>query len=51
MVVKRAVAAVAAILVREGLDYPQSKAVFKAARQRAGLQPLPIAAVCRPPHR
>jgi integrase/recombinase XerD len=33
----RAAAAVAAILVREGLDYAQSKAVFKAARQRAGL--------------
>ena len=37
----RAAAAVAAILVREGLDYAQSKAVFKAARQRAGLQAPP----------
>jgi len=27
--VKRAAAAVAAILVREGIDYAQSKAVFK----------------------
>lgn len=31
--------AVAAILTREGLDYAQTKAVFKAARQRAGLEP------------
>lgn len=35
--ITRAATAVAAILVREGLDYAQSKAVFKAARQRAGL--------------
>ncbi len=35
--IKRAAAAVAAILVREGVDYAQSKAVFKAARERAGL--------------
>jgi integrase/recombinase XerD len=34
----RAAAAIAAILVREGVDYAQSKAVFKAARQRAGLR-------------
>jgi len=34
----RATAAIAAILVREGVDYAQSKAVFKAARQRAGLR-------------
>src|SRR3954452_19423264 len=33
--------AVAAILAREGLDYPQSKAVFKAARRKAGLAPPP----------
>lgn len=33
-----AAAAIAAILVREGVDYAQSKAVFKAARQRAGLR-------------
>ena len=33
--IKRAAAAVAAILVREGVDYAQSKAVFKAARERA----------------
>ena len=39
--IERAVTAVTAILVREGLDYLQSKAVFKAARQRAGLQPPP----------
>src|SRR4051812_23722707 len=32
--VKRAAAAVAAILVREGVDYAQSKAVFKAALAR-----------------
>jgi integrase/recombinase XerD len=34
----RAAGAIAAILVREGLDYAQSKAVFKTARQRAGLR-------------
>src|SRR5579863_1711338 len=34
----RAAAAIAAVLVREGLDYAQSKAVFKAARQKAGLR-------------
>ena len=39
--IERAVTAVTAILVREGLDYLQSKAVFKAARQRAGLQAPP----------
>ena len=39
--VKRAAADVAAILVREGLDYAQSKAVFKAARERAGLHAPP----------
>jgi len=37
----RAATAVAAILVREGVDYAQSKAVFKAARQRAGLHAPP----------
>ncbi len=36
--IKRAAAAVAAILVREGIDYAQSKAVFKAARERTGLR-------------
>lgn len=36
--ITRAAAAVASILVREGVDYAQSKAVFKAARQRAGLR-------------
>lgn len=30
---------IAALLVREGLDYYQSKAVFKAARQQVGLTP------------
>jgi integrase/recombinase XerD len=39
--VKRAAAAVAAILVCEGVDYAQSKAVFKAARERAGLRAIP----------
>jgi integrase/recombinase XerD len=38
---KRAAIAVAAILVREGIDYAQSKAVFKAARERAGLRAAP----------
>ena len=35
--ITRAAAAVAAVLVREGVDYAQSKAVFKAAREKAGL--------------
>ncbi len=39
--VKRAAAAVAVILVREGVDYAQSKAMFKAARERAGLRASP----------
>jgi integrase/recombinase XerD len=39
--VKRVAAAIAAILVREGVDYAQSKAVFKAARERAGLWAAP----------
>ena len=39
--VKRVAAAIAAILVREGVDYAQSKAVFKAARERAGLRVAP----------
>jgi hypothetical protein len=34
----------AAILVREGVDYAQSKAVFKAARERAGLRAAPCPA-------
>jgi len=38
---KRAAAAVAAILGREGMDYAQSKAVFKTARMRAGLRAAP----------
>jgi integrase/recombinase XerD len=33
--------AAATILVREGVDYAQSKAVFKAARERAGLRAPP----------
>jgi integrase/recombinase XerD len=37
--ITRTAAAVAAILVRDGIDYAQSKAVFKAARERAGLRP------------
>ncbi len=39
--IKRAAAAVAAILVREGVDYAQSKAMFKAAREKAGLRASP----------
>ena len=39
--IARAAAAVAAVLVREGVDYAQSKAVFKAARARAGLRATP----------
>src|SRR5208283_1777800 len=39
--VKRAAAAIAANLVREGVDYAQSKAVFKVARERAGLRAAP----------
>lgn len=39
--VARIAAAIAAVLVREGLDYAQSKTVFKAARQRAGLHAPP----------
>jgi integrase/recombinase XerD len=39
--IKRAAAAIATILVREGVDYAQSKAVFKAARERAGLRAAP----------
>jgi integrase/recombinase XerD len=38
---KRAAIAVAAILVREGVDYAQSKTVFKAAREKAGLRAAP----------
>ena len=39
--VNRVAAAVAAILVREGVDYARSKAVFKAVRERAGLRASP----------
>src|SRR3954447_8008657 len=39
--IPRAAKAIAAILVREGIDYAQSKAVFRAARQRAGLHAPP----------
>lgn len=39
--ISRAAAAIAAVLIREGVDYAQSKAVFKAARARAGLHPSP----------
>lgn len=31
--------AIASIIIKEGLDYNQTKAVFKAARQKAGLKP------------
>lgn len=37
----RAATAIAAILAREGIDYAQSKTVFRAARQRAGLRAPP----------
>jgi integrase/recombinase XerD len=37
--VERTAAAIAAILVRDGVDYAQSKAIFKAARQQASLRP------------
>ena len=36
--IERVADAIAAILAREGLDYGQTKAVFKAARQKAGLK-------------
>ena len=39
--IKRATTVVAAILVREGVDYAQSKAVFKATREKAGLRAVP----------
>ena len=39
--IKRNAAAIAAILARDGIDYAQSKAVFQAARQRAGLRAPP----------
>ncbi len=39
--ITRAAAAIAAVLVREGVDYAQSKSVFKAARARAGLRAPP----------
>jgi integrase/recombinase XerD len=39
--IKHTAAAIAAILLREGVDYAQSKAVFKAARERAGLRAVP----------
>jgi integrase/recombinase XerD len=39
--ITRAARAIAAILAREGIDYAQSKAVFRAARQRAGLRASP----------
>lgn len=36
--IERVSSAIADILVREGIDYTQTKAVFKAARQKAGLK-------------
>jgi integrase/recombinase XerD len=39
--IKQTAAAIAAILVCDGVDYAQSKAVFKAARERAGLRAAP----------
>jgi integrase/recombinase XerD len=38
---ERIASTIAAILAREGVDYLQSKAVFKAARQKAGLSAPP----------
>ena len=38
---ERIAGTIAAILVREGVDYPQSKAVFKVARYKAGLTAPP----------
>ena len=38
--IDRVADAIAAILTREGLDYIQTKAVFKAARRKAGLKAL-----------
>jgi integrase/recombinase XerD len=35
--IERVAAEIAAVIAREGLDYLQTKAVFKAARQKAGL--------------
>jgi len=40
--IARTAAAIAAILARDGIDYAQNKVVFRAARQRAGLQAWPI---------
>jgi integrase/recombinase XerD len=39
--IERIASAIAAILAREGVDYLQSKAVFKAARHKAGLAAPP----------
>src|SRR3954452_15321779 len=39
--IPRAAKAIAIILAREGINYAQSKAVFRAARQRAGLHASP----------
>jgi integrase/recombinase XerD len=39
--IERIATAIAAILAREGVDYLQSKAVFKAARHKAGLSAPP----------
>jgi integrase/recombinase XerD len=35
--IERVVGEIAALIAREGLDYMQTKAVFKVARQKAGL--------------
>lgn len=39
--VERTSGEIADLIVREGLDYNQTKAVFKAARKKAGLKPPP----------
>ena len=47
--IERIAGAIAALLAREGLDYLQTKAVFKAARQKAGLTAPKPDGAARPP--
>jgi integrase/recombinase XerD len=37
--IERVAGEIAALLAREGLDYHQTKTVFRAARRKAGLRP------------
>ena len=37
--IERVAGEIAALLAREGLDYHQTKTVFRAARRKAGLKP------------